>query len=140
MSILNKKAHYVYHLSIGKSVVYVGRSVNPKTRRTIFERTHNLRVDLKVFGPMFFKTAAALELKYIDDLAPKFNKKRASSRCRLGIKNGENQKSRVSESLKGKPKSIEHRFNLWKNRGPLSQTPKNIRRREQRRLKCFTNT
>lgn len=137
MSILTDRVHFVYHLAVKGIVVYVGRSISPKVRKTVFERKHSLRVEMNIYGPFDFERASKLEVEQIKELKPGFNIYISSSRCRLGMPAGYAQKLAVSNALKGKPKSPEHKASLWKNRGPLSQTPKNIKRREGRRI-CST--
>jgi hypothetical protein len=78
------KEHYVYHLLHRKNVVYVGRSTQPKVRRTIFERKHGFRPEQVVHGPYALKTAQQLEKDAIRLLRPKFNKYVASSPSNLG--------------------------------------------------------
>lgn len=130
MQILDDVVHYVYRLYADGALVYVGRSVTPKVRKTIFERKRSLNTSMKVFGPYTFAEAAAKEIRDIKRLRPPYNRRVASSACRLGKSNTEFHNAAISERLKGRPKSQQHRANLWKNRGPLSDNPKNVRRRK----------
>lgn len=124
--------HYVYHLSVDKEIVYVGRSILPKVRQGVFARKYGVETCREEFGPFLFATAAIKEIEDIKNLKPRFNKYLASSPTRLGYTNSIAHNSAISKALSGVPKSKEHKNHLWINRGALSTTPKNIKRRLRR--------
>lgn len=122
--------HYVYELYTVDSgeVVYIGRSVAPKTRLAVFRRMHP---DVSVLQRIAFAGSLAdcqaEERSRIKSASPMYNKYVSSSPCRVGKKWSEEAKQHMRESMSGRTLSEEHRKKLWaeRDRAPLVERNKN---------------
>lgn len=115
----DERPHFVYEIVDGEgAILYLGRSCEPYVRLRAFRRKHpELRVTQRlVFGPSTIEEACQEELRRLRERKPPFNKYVSSSRSNYGKKKSEESKRRVSEALKGRPLSAEHRSKLWATR------------------------
>jgi len=113
---VSTRLHYVYFLYQGETLKYVGRSVNPKSRRRVFERRTGVSVTMAMESYPTIEEAQKAELLAIRTLSPEYNKVEASSPTRLGLANSKSHNKAISSALKGKNLTKEHRDKLWAER------------------------
>lgn len=68
----NDELEGIYFLIKNKEIVYIGRSINPKSRINKHQKEKDF--DSYIIQPTFGKNAAKLEGKYINKFSPKLNK------------------------------------------------------------------
>lgn len=116
--------HHVYELVQGATVVYVGRSVNPRVRLCVFRKNHpELEVTQRVVFSGTLVACQDEERGRIAALRPALNKYVAASACRVGKKWSQAHKDNMSILMSGRTVPAEVRAKLWATRDkePLRQ-------------------
>lgn len=110
--------HFTYELHDIETdeLLYIGRSVKPKTRRRIFERRTGREVTMVVFCHLNLEAAQRWERRQIYQRQPPYNKYVASSPTRLGMTNSAAHCAALSKGRRGKKLSAEHKSKLWAER------------------------
>lgn len=93
-------AHYIYYLSRGNSIVYIGSSVNPTARWRTAQRKWGYDIHISaIVAVENFECRRELELWLLRKYLPMYNKRISSGPSRLGMVNSVAHRKALSARL-----------------------------------------
>jgi hypothetical protein len=102
--------HYIYRLTDGDIVMYVGRTTDPLRRHADHERNHGRKFILVIAHRINnIEDAKRLETEEIRKYEPALNFSETSSQGRLGMPHTEETKAKIGEANRGRERSPEWR-------------------------------